>query len=704
MNVENAKNALREMLDVLTSAGIRAFLMHGTLLGCVREGSFIGHDNDIDLGVFIEEWSDEVLYNIQDAGFKITSKFGFPEQGLEYSFAKYGIKVDIFCVYYDNDTGTAYAGLWVPIDKSLILKKTHSMDRQLVKLQFSLFTVEPCIFLDISCLQPSNPIQMLIEEYGEDWRTPVKKWDWATSHRNRVVTTITHPMVKYTSQIYRPKELLSLKNTFDTKKRCYIVTLMSDPKRVSHVNNVLIPSLRDTFEVEIFPAVEGKVPGAIEKSLMAHQVDLDSAYEKRARSGQIACTLSHLSVWKKACEYELPTLVLEDDSIITAPKVFEKYLHDIYSAEFAYLYTHVDQVPKDRRARFVTVKEKEEDEIEIVKSFRQWGTVGYVVSKEAAKKLVSKFQRIYNHTDEQLADIILQGDIDSFTILPSLIDTVGQPDSRKPQTHQLPSNVWNSSVVKLDKTLLQSSPTTEVDINHLYQHVTLIIKTFQRPACCEKLLRSIRDFYPGIRVVVVDDGDIHPHIEYPQQVTYIRTEFDIGVSRGRNMALDQVKTKYFVTLDDDNIITTQTRLDKWFDILESNPDVHLVGGEEEHTLPYHGAWKMNGGVLEIHLDQSVGTSENGLRLFDITHQFFMARTDAIQKVRWDDELKMYDHSVFFKRCKDAGLRITYDGTVVCGHERVLSANYKKFRYREDALALAMKKLGAETTKTVAKKK
>ena len=46
------KRTLEDMADILNRHNIEYFLFCGTALGCHREGQFIEHDHDIDLGVF----------------------------------------------------------------------------------------------------------------------------------------------------------------------------------------------------------------------------------------------------------------------------------------------------------------------------------------------------------------------------------------------------------------------------------------------------------------------------------------------------------------------------------------------------------------------------------------------------------------------------------------------------------------------------
>ena len=98
------------------------------------------------------------------------------------------------------------------------------------------------------------------------------------------------------------------------------------------------------------------------------------------------------------------------------------------------------------------------------------------------------------------------------------------------------------------------------------EDVTLGIKTLLRPDSLKKLLTSIQTYYPGINIVVVDDGKT-PSLtdaeasQYPN-LNYLKVAFDVGIGGGRNIMIDAIETPYTVYLDDDFRTTKKTEDNK----------------------------------------------------------------------------------------------------------------------------------------------
>ena len=78
--------------------------------------------------------------------------------------------------------------------------------------------------------------------------------------------------------------------------------------------------------------------------------------------------------------------------------------------------------------------------------------------------------------------------------------------------------------------------------------VTITITTYKRPKCLERLLESIKQYYPTLPVEIVDTKG--------------------NLSWGRNELGRRVKTPYFLMLEDDFIITSDTSIEKLLQVLQ----------------------------------------------------------------------------------------------------------------------------------------
>lgn len=175
MNHKVAISVLAEASQVLSNLKVKHWLTDGTLLGFYREKNFIGHDDDVDLGADIRDWSPEISPQMESAGFKKIGEFGSVESGLEYAFEKDEMRIDFFFFYYEGDQ------MW------------HSCWMRKIQLQFFYpeFGLKEIEFLGHPFHVPENELEYIELKYGPGWKTPQKSWHWAFSPENTKMTEPT---------------------------------------------------------------------------------------------------------------------------------------------------------------------------------------------------------------------------------------------------------------------------------------------------------------------------------------------------------------------------------------------------------------------------------------------------------------------------------------------------------------------------------
>jgi glycosyltransferase involved in cell wall biosynthesis len=203
---------------------------------------------------------------------------------------------------------------------------------------------------------------------------------------------------------------------------------------------------------------------------------------------------------------------------------------------------------------------------------------------------------------------------------------------------------------------------------------TIIIKTFERPHTVQRLVDSIRVYYPDVRILVGDDS------REPQEVAgaeLLALPYDVGLSAGRNRLVDAVRTPYTMLLDDDFIFTEQTRIELLRVAIDAGFDIASgrVGGGE-----YHGMLLRRGPTLH-YLFKQKRRVHNGLPVYDMTWNFFLARTEALRTVRWDEALKLAEHSDFFLRAMEVPLLVTHVDAVDVDHVQDKLPDYNTYRNR-----------------------
>lgn len=206
------------------------------------------------------------------------------------------------------------------------------------------------------------------------------------------------------------------------------------------------------------------------------------------------------------------------------------------------------------------------------------------------------------------------------------------------------------------------------------KNITAIIKTFERPAAVQRLVQSIRLYYPDLRILVGDDSKDPQPVEGAE---LLALPHDIGLSAGRNRLVDAVETEYTLLLDDDFVFEPSTRIELLFAPLEAGFD--LASGRVSNE-DYHGLLMRNGQTLH-YLFREKRRVQRGYPVYDMTWNFFLARTEALRAVRWDEELKLAEHTDFFLRGMQRPLLVTHVPEVNVGHIQEHSANYGRYRHR-----------------------
>lgn len=219
--------------------------------------------------------------------------------------------------------------------------------------------------------------------------------------------------------------------------------------------------------------------------------------------------------------------------------------------------------------------------------------------------------------------------------------------------------------------------------------ITLIVKTFERPQCLNRLIYSIKMIYPNLRIIVADDS------REPRTITgvdHLPMPYDSGVSAGRNLALSKVETPYVVTLDDDFVFGDMTKLEIWLKILE-NTNLDLIGGNVDKHPHYCASLHIIDDAL-VFKPKPVGL-EGDFPLWNIVLQFWMGRTEKIREIGgWDDKFKTVDHIIFFAR-SIGKIKIGHCSDVGVGHMPIQDPKYYQHRNgrMQQYLRLLMDRLG-----------
>lgn len=216
--------------------------------------------------------------------------------------------------------------------------------------------------------------------------------------------------------------------------------------------------------------------------------------------------------------------------------------------------------------------------------------------------------------------------------------------------------------------------------------VTITTKTFLRYAQLKVLLSSIRRFYSNITIIIADDS-FEPEIITGEHIQHYIMPPAQGWFAGRNLAVSQVTTKYFLWVDDDFVFTEKTKIEKLVEIMEAVPELDVLGGSVQgnqfpFSLLYEGGEEMEGGCLNRKSNGKFHSLPGYPQCYLASGvvNFFLARTDAALRVGFDPKLQRVAHSEFFMDGLGS-LLVAGCGHVSIDHQpRKANKQYGQFRH------------------------
>ncbi|QGN32942.1 LicD family protein [Microlunatus sp. Gsoil 973] len=153
---------------LLDECGYPAMIAYGTLLGAVREGNFLAHDDDVDMLIPIPAANrDEVEKVLAPLAEQLRSK---------------GWRVSRPNSYTNFHLGEPETGLHVDVFPLLVDGERSSLHMEKMRLRDIATDVvlppKPFTFLGREVLVPADPEAFLADRYGDGWSTPDPFYDW----------------------------------------------------------------------------------------------------------------------------------------------------------------------------------------------------------------------------------------------------------------------------------------------------------------------------------------------------------------------------------------------------------------------------------------------------------------------------------------------------------------------------------------------
>lgn len=143
---------------------------------------------------------------------------------------------------------------------------------------------------------------------------------------------------------------------------------------------------------------------------------------------------------------------------------------------------------------------------------------------------------------------------------------------------------------------------------------------------------------------------------YDRTAVHFEPEYsNSGLSYGLNRALEKVKTPYVMRMDDDELLTLKTCLGDQVLFLEHHPEIDLVAfctltaircKNPDEEVSRFTSFSMQGAPKPLRIPHMTQIDGNHFVMGKVPN-LYVARTEKIRSIGWDEKIRMMDHQDFF---------------------------------------------------------
>lgn len=228
------------------------------------------------------------------------------------------------------------------------------------------------------------------------------------------------------------------------------------------------------------------------------------------------------------------------------------------------------------------------------------------------------------------------------------------------------------------------------------EKLAIIYTTFLRDKLMYKTVQSIIDNWQDNYVLLIGDQNklvnrpcmYYHDLMYHGSLICYNLPYDCGLSYARNYLINkahEMGIKYVLITADSIQFTDKYNFQPIIDLLESDPKHAIVGLNLKNRQP----WVYD---MEIHPKHNKFVvikprqeviSHNNIKYTpcDTVANYFIAKTDILKEIGWDNELKLAEHEDFFMRLKQAGYKTFYTDEIDAEYINDKPDEYKQKRNR-----------------------